>query len=255
LRVCLNELGQAPSQLLRSENKSIVLPLKSRWEQPITDIPSAIADSQLTPIDILYMDVKAIFVQILRVLSKNLLSSSSLREIAKTAASSKNPVLANKGATASDMLTQLEQAMSVDECQVLLKEEIDLELEHLGNVRENIRKELVSLEGVYSTIIEHNGFLKSQLEYFKTYLQNVRGQAGLSQVKSGKAQVQGPFKFSYSKMESDGIILESQIPENRRSNLIFTIISPVSGTFILSLEFKGINYIIETASVILTLFV
>ncbi|TPX64211.1 hypothetical protein SpCBS45565_g06072 [Spizellomyces sp. 'palustris'] len=232
LRICLNDLGPAPSQVPRAENKAIVLPLFSRWEQPITDIPSAMADSELTQGDILYMDTKALFVQILRtmpVLAAAAVNSSSngstainLPRVAETAATSRDPTLVKKGIKVREMLRQLEEMQVVDRADghALMCEEVRQELVHLGNLREKVDKEISSLEIVYKTILDHNNYLRSQLESYKAYLQNVRIQSGLVNTKSSKGQLRAMSQ-----------IIGGQI--------FFNIMSPVPGTFIIALHYKG----------------
>jgi len=106
------------------------------------------------------------------------------------------------------------------------------ELAHLGNLREKVVVETKSLDSVYKTICDHNAYLRSQLEQYKAYLQNVRqtsatgkkGQSGGVGVvtvagkdaKQGKgAANMGPFKFTHQQFEKDGIIIETNVPENR----------------------------------------
>ncbi|KAI9361280.1 Rho GTPase activation protein [Zopfochytrium polystomum] len=243
LGICLNDLGPAPPQVPRSENRAIVLPLFSRWEQPITDIPSAIADSQLTQGDILYMDTKALFVQVLRLMPTVAAARPmDLFKVAESAGTSREQSLTKKGVKVREMLLQLEEMGVVDrkDKHALLVEEIQQELVHLGNLKEKVYKEVQSLEVVFSTILDHNNYLKSQLESYKAYLQNVRVQAGMStSLKGGKGLVQGPFKFTHQQWEKEGIIVESNVPEARRANIFFNIFSPVAGTFVIALHYKG----------------
>ncbi|KAJ3277475.1 glyceraldehyde-3-phosphate dehydrogenase 1 [Borealophlyctis nickersoniae] len=242
LRICLMDLGPAPAQVPRDENKAIVLPLFSRWETAVNDVPSAIADSQLTQGDILYMDTKAIFVQILRTMA-TLASGSKLNltKIAETAATSRDPTMVKKGIKVREMLRQLEEMAVVDprDGHRLMVEEVQSELAHLGNLRATVMKEIQSLDIVYKTIIDHNNYLRSQLESYKAYLQNVRIQSGLAPNKPSKSQVAGPVKFTHQQLEKDGIIVESNVPENRRANIYFNILSPLPGTFIIALHYKG----------------
>ncbi|KAJ3214314.1 glyceraldehyde-3-phosphate dehydrogenase 1 [Dinochytrium kinnereticum] len=242
LRICLSDLGPAPHQMPRSENRAIVLPLFSRWEQAITDIPSVIADSQLTQGDILYMDTKAIFVQILRTMPSAMnIKPMNLFKVAEAAATARDTSMVKKGLKVREMLSQLEEMDVVEsnDGHELLVEEITQELLHLGNLKDKVNKEIMSLEVVYKTIIDHNNYQKSQLESYKAYLQNVRVQSGLATSKGGRGQIQGPFKFTHAQMERDSIIVESNVPENRRGNIFFNISSPVMGTFLIALHFKG----------------
>jgi Ras GTPase-activating-like protein IQGAP2/3 len=216
--------------------------LFSRWEQPITDIPSAIADSQLTQGDILYMDTKALFVQILRTMpTLASMSPLNLHKVAETAATSRDQSMVKKGLKVREMVLQLEEMGVIDakDGHALIVEEILQELAHLGNLKEKINLEITSLETVYKSISEHNNYLRSQLESYKAYLQNVRVQASLATTKSGKGQLQGPYKFTHAQLEKDGVIVESSVPDNRRSNIFFSISSPIAGTFLITLNYKG----------------
>ncbi|KAJ3004685.1 hypothetical protein NUW54_g4696 [Trametes sanguinea] len=44
---------------------------------------------------------------------------------------------------------------------------------------------------------------------------------------------------SYQKLEKEGIIVESNVPDNRRPNIYFNFTSPTPGTFIIALHYKG----------------
>lgn len=76
-----------------------------------------------------------------------------------------------------------------------------------------------------------SSYLRSQLEQYKSYLQNVRGASGGKdskgqtpvgvtavggkEKKQVKAQLLGPYRFTHAQFEKEGIILESNVPENR----------------------------------------
>ncbi|SAM05849.1 hypothetical protein [Absidia glauca] len=232
--------------------------------------------STLTLNDILYMETKAIYVQLIRSLPH--LSNSGalgldLDYIAETAATTKDAQLVRKGIKVKDMLRELEDMGIIDhqDRYKLLVEEITQELAHLGNLKEKVLLELTSLESVYKTILDHNTYLRGQLESYKAYLQNVRiqssgaekqtkksvgigvqvsgtygggglgdgGHAGHVNSKKKGSDVQGPFKFSYSQLEKDGVISQSNVPESRRPNIYFAFTSPLPGTFVIAMHFKG----------------
>jgi len=217
------------------------------------------SENNITQNDILYMETKAIFVQLIRSLPH--LSNQrplQLDYIAETAATTKDAQLVRKGIKVKEMMRELEEAAVVDhrDGYALLAEEIAQELTHLGNLREKVNQEIQSLEGVYQTILDHNNYLRSQLESYKAYLQNVRMQSGGGEKgtknsvgigvevdgkvkKQPKAQVLGPFKFTHAQLEKEGIIVESNVPDNRRANIYFAITSPIPGTFIIALHYKG----------------
>lgn len=264
LRILLDELGPAPGQVPRKENRAIELPLYSRWEMPIQDITTALmAENNLTQNDILYMETKSIFVQLIR--SIPTLTDKrpmNLAHIVERAATAKDAVLVRKGLKVKEMLRELEEMQLLGDRKdghKLLTDEIAAELTHLGNMREKVLLETRSLEAVFKTIGDHNAYLRSQLEQYKAYLQNVRmtsignqkgssktggGGVGVVSVdgkerKQSKSLGLGPFKFSHGQFEKDGVITESNVPENRRANIFFQIVSPSPGTFIIGLHYKG----------------
>ncbi|CAO3622703.1 unnamed protein product [Cunninghamella blakesleeana] len=268
LRILTLELGQPPQQVPRKQNKAIELPLFSRWEMPIQDLTMTLmSDNNITQNDILYMEAKAIFVQIIRSLPQ-LMNKQPLRlhHIAETAGTAKDAQLVHKGIKVKEMLRELEEAKVIDRSDGhrLLVEEITQELAHLGDLKVKVMEELKSLQNVYKTIQDHNNYLMSQLESYKAYLQNVRIQSGGGaananannkkqvglgvEVVEGKAKkstsgnkthIQGPFKFTHQQLERDGIIAETEVPESRRNNIYVTITSPIPGTFIIELHYRG----------------
>ncbi|KAI0218425.1 RasGAP protein [Massospora cicadina] len=242
LRICLEELGAPPPQVPRYENKTVELPLFSRFETPIEGLGTFPNDINITKTDLLYMETKSIFVQILRAMPQLAQAELNLPEAAKNASTSKDPALVRKGIKVFDMLNELGELGAVDpkDSYKLMTEEVNQEIAHLGNLREKIKEEYESLEAVFKAICDHNNYLRCQLESYKAYLQNVRFQTGGSGIKEkAKPQVLGPYKFSHFQLEKDGTIVESNIPENRRNNIYFNIFSPVPGTFIIALHYKG----------------
>lgn len=233
LRVLTDDLGPAPAQVPRKENRTIELPLYSRWETPIQDIHMALmSENNLTQNDILYMETKSIFVQLIRsmpnVADKRPINLSA---IAEKAATTKDAVLVRKGIKVKEMMRELEELHIIDrkDDYKLMQDEVAAELLHLGNLREKVILETRSLEAVYKTIGDHNSYLRSQLEQYKAYLQNVRltshkdkGAQPISVVSVGgkekkavKSTVLGPYRFTHAQLEKEGIIVESNVPENR----------------------------------------
>ncbi|UOH83671.1 hypothetical protein LQV05_006405 [Cryptococcus neoformans] len=256
LRILLDELGPAPAQVPRKENHSIELPLFSRWETPIQDLSTSLMSDSVTQNDINYMEAKAIFVQLLR--SMPTLADKrpiNLPGLAEKAATSNDPVLVRRGIKVQALLSELDGAGVVGQSNDygLMQDEVAAEMVHLGNTKEKVVLESRSLESVYKTICDHNNYLRSQLEQYKAYLQNVRltsskekGASGVGVVtvngkekKQAKNQALGPYRFTHAQFEKEGIIMESNVPENRRMNIYFNITSPTPGTFIIALHFKG----------------
>ncbi len=223
--------------------------------------------------DMLYMETKSIFVQLIRSIPHAAEKRPyNLAAIAERAATTKDATLVRKGIKVKEMLRELEEQKIVEQADgyKLMQDEVAAELVHLGNLREKVLLETKSLEAVYKTICDHNNYMRSQLEQYKAYLQNVRLTAskdkgsstgvgvitvGGKEKKPAKAAVLGPYRFTHAQLEKEGIIVESNVPDNRlvrarsfmiltdaafrRPNIYFNITSPTPGTFIIALHYKG----------------
>lgn len=242
LHTLLKELGPAPPQVPRSENRTINLPLFSKWETSVDDLTAAL---DITQEEVYFMEAKSTFVQILRALPPN---SSVLRRplrldrIAEAAATLKNDaVMVRKGIRTMELLSQLQEMGVIDRSDdfSLLRDEIEQELVHLGSLKEKVLEETKKLEEVFRTIRDHNAYLVGQLETYKSYLHNVRSQSEGKQRKQQKNQELGPYKFTHQQLEKEGVIRKSNVPENRRANIYFMFKSPTPGTFVISLHYKG----------------
>lgn len=242
LNLILHELGPAPAQLPRKENRAINLPLFSKWETAVEDLTAAL---DITQEEVYFMEAKATFVQIMRSLPQN---SSVLRRplrldrVAETAATLKNnQIMVKKGIRSMELLSQLQELGVVDKSDQfgLLRDEVEQELVHLGSLKEKVTEETKKLEEVFRTIHDHNSYLVNQLETYKSYLHNVRSQSEGKTRKQQKQQVLGPYKFTHQQLEKEGVIQKSNVPDNRRANIFFNFTSPLPGTFVISLHYKG----------------
>ena len=243
LGVLLQELGPAPAQLPRKENRALNLPLFSRWETALDDLTQAL---DITQEEVYFMEAKSTFVQIMRSLPQNAAVTRRplrLDRIAEAAATLKNDVvMVRKGIRAMELLSQLQEMGIIDRSDdfSLLRDEVEQELAHLGSLREKVLEETQKLEDVYKTIRDHNAYLLSQLDTYKNYLHNVRSQSeGNKRGKDVKNRELGPYKFTHAQLEKEGVIRRSNVPENRRGNIYFMFRSPLAGTFVISLHYKG----------------
>lgn len=243
LNLLLQDLGPAPPQLPRQENRTITLPLYSKWETAIDDLTSAL---DITQEEVFFMEAKSTFVQIMRSLPHNTnVAKRPLRldKIAEAAATLKNDaVMVRKGIRSMELLSQLQEMGVIDRSDdfSLLRDEVEQELVHLGSMKEKVVEETKKLDEVFKTIRDHNAYLLSQLDTYKSYLHNVRSQAeGIKRGKDLKAKELGPYKFTHAQLEKEGVIRRSNVPENRRGNIYFMFKSPLAGTFVISLHYKG----------------
>ncbi|MCJ1437164.1 glyceraldehyde-3-phosphate dehydrogenase 1 [Xylographa pallens] len=244
LKLLLQELGPAPAQLPRKENRAINLPLFSKWETAIDDLTAAL---DITEEEIYFMEAKATFVQIMRSLPQHsavIKRPLRLDRVAEAAATLKNDgVMVRKGIRCMELLSQLQELGVIDKSDgfSLLRDEVEQELVHLGSLKDKVIEETKKLEEVFRTIRDHNSYLVGQLETYKSYLHNVRSQSEGKQRKQQKQQVLGPYKFTHQQLEKEGVIQKSNVPDNRRANIYFNFTSPLPGTFVISLHYKGRN--------------
>ncbi len=110
LAIITAELGPAPPQLPRKDNRVINLPLFSRWETAIDDLTAAL---DITQEEVFFMEAKSVFVQIMRSIPQNAAVARRplrLERIADAAATSKNDaVMVRKGIRAMELLSQLQR--------------------------------------------------------------------------------------------------------------------------------------------------
>lgn len=244
LHVLLQDLGSAPAQLPRKDNRAITLPLFSRWETSFDDLTQQL---DITQEEVFFMEAKSGFVQIIRSLPPNaraLRRPLRLEHIAEAAGTLKNdPTMVRKGIRCMELLNQLQETGAIDKADnyAVLRDEIEQELAHLGSLKEKVLEETTKLEDVYKTIRDHNAYLLSQLDTYKNYLHNVRSQSeGVKRGKDVKNKELGPYKWTHAQLERDGVISRSNVPENRRGNIYFMFRSPLAGTFVISLHYKGV---------------
>jgi Ras GTPase-activating-like protein IQGAP2/3 len=243
LGVLLQDLGSAPAQVPRKENRAIALPLYSRWETSFEDFTHAL---DITQEEIFFMEAKSTFVQIMRSIPQaTAVTRRPLRldRVAEAAGTLKNDaIMVRKGIRCMELLTQLAEMGVIDRADdyAVLRDEVDSELAHLGSLKEKVLEETAKLEDVFKTIRDHNSYLLSQLDTYKNYLHNVRSQSeGIRRGKAEKVRELGPYKFTHTQLEKDGVITRSNVPENRRGNIFFMFRSPLAGTFVISLHYKG----------------
>ncbi len=191
------------------------------------------------------MEAKSTFVQIMRSLPRNnsvMRRPLRLDKVAEAAATRlHDAIMVKKGIRAMELLSSLQEFGVIDIADNfgLLRDEVEQELVHLGSLKDKVVEESRKLEEVFRTIRDHNSYLVGQLETYKSYLHNVRSQSEGKQRKQQKQQILGPYKFTHQQLEKEGVIQKSNVPDNRRANIYFNFTSPLPGTFVISLHYKG----------------
>ncbi|ODQ63815.1 Rho GTPase activation protein [Nadsonia fulvescens var. elongata DSM 6958] len=231
LSLLLEELGPPPALVPRQNNANMSLPLFSKWASPLSEetldpsnafLPSAVPFlSTLARPDVVFMELKTLMINIIRSYPSNhsiLKRPLDLNFIANHAASSADINLVKRGIKAIDLLTELvlmtETSLTSSEDPALLVDEIEYELTQLGSLLHTLEEESVSLEKVLHVIGEHNEYLHSQLETYRSYLRNVRnggnqqGQPSLQQRYIDEA-VTNQKKLHYTKLPKLNIFSSS----------------------------------------------
>lgn len=260
LRQLLQLLGPAPKGLPRKASYFVDLPLYSKWETSIYDLNSTlITENNMTQSDILYMEAKAALVRLLQKIPQALEERPiNLSALITSGMEHQRQDIKDLSARAMRMLRELEETRVIrDQAQqTLLIEEVTLEFEYKATPKEKLMDEMICLESVHSTLEQKNTYLRGQLDTYKNYLQNVRCVSGSVNAKGDKilpfvdvesrnrkmprALVTNPtHKYSLEHFSRDGVILQCDIPEERRQQIYFSIYSPTPGSFLIALHFKG----------------
>jgi len=174
---------------------------------------------------------------------------ATLLEASKYAQAHKDLILDEQIKKTIDNLNKLREAKIVTEADNYskLRRDVAEELVNIEKLNDKIRTETETLGTVLNNIRDHNKFLLCQLDVYKEYLQNVREKAygpkvtkkPLSKTKTAKPRATGPFKYTYQQLEKDGVIMSSEVPEERRTGVCFSFESTLPGVFDISLSYKG----------------
>ncbi|KAL7749892.1 RasGAP protein [Sorochytrium milnesiophthora] len=176
IRVILDELGAAPQQVPRTENRSYQLELYSRWQTDIGGTEGLIQSTNVSPAEVTYLEAKTTFVELLRSCPQLYVRPLNLVRVLDMARSIKDEAVTRSARRAFALLTQLEDANIVSrrDGYRIITEEVQNELVSIDTLKERIHAETASLRVVYKAILEHNDYLRSQLDTYRSYLQNVR---------------------------------------------------------------------------------
>jgi len=240
----LNELGPAPPQMPRKDNANVQLQLLNRYQGNESNDAKEMKPEQI------YMETKYLLFTIIK----------SMPEMSNIYNKSNNDIVtvlkeAQKYAMEKNDFKLIEKVKKIHQnCKKLTEEGVITETDGFAKLRKDTVQELVNYEAqiqktnsdierlrtVLNNIHEHNEFLKQQYEAYQEYLESVRRNSFTNIKKDGKStkaakkvQKRGPFKFSHVKLQQDGVIIESEVPEERRSNIFFSFSSQII-TFLFS---------------------
>jgi len=244
LREILNELGLAPPQLPRKDNANVDLLLLNRYKDTSDDNKEQSMPEQI------YTETKYLLFTIIRSLptlspkAENDIKTL-LEEAQKFAQEKKDSKLADKVKKVHQSLKRLVEDQIIAEADNYAKLRRDT-VQELTNYEAQIQKttaDLERLKAVLKNIHENNNFLKQQYDAYQKYLENVRQNCSTTpgKVKNTKQSKKGPFKFSHVKLQQDGVIIESEVPDERRQHIFFSFSSSAPGVFDVAVMYKSRN--------------
>jgi Ras GTPase-activating-like protein IQGAP2/3 len=267
LRQILQELGPAPPQLPRGENATVDLKLANRFENEPGNALNMRPER-------MYNETKYLLFYILKTLptitnDDNGDIKKQIEMIANYAQERKDQDLLEKTKKIIHNCKKLVQdgLLSEDDNYAMLRKDIIQELLNYETYIQKSSTDLDRLKQVRQAIQEHNGFLQQQLSTYEVYLVNVKQQS-LPHTPSGPTHAAGvsannatgdkktkekvdkdkdkkqskkkqSFKFSHVQLEKDGIIISSDVPDERRSNIFFSFASPTPGTYTVTVLYKS----------------
>eukprot|EP01114_Cavostelium_apophysatum_P006458 TRINITY_DN1777_c0_g3_i1.p1 TRINITY_DN1777_c0_g3~~TRINITY_DN1777_c0_g3_i1.p1 ORF type:complete len:766 (+),score=273.66 TRINITY_DN1777_c0_g3_i1:272-2569(+) len=246
LKEILSELGPAPPQLPRKDNANVDLALLNRYQSAA----GPTGDGQESKPEQLYTETKYLLFTVIKSLPRMPPNTADdinalLDEAQKYAMEKKD-----KDFKLADKIKKIHANLKKLEAEGVITQE-----DNFAKLRRDTVQELVNyefqiqktstdvdrLKNVLKNIHEHNEFLKQQYDAYKEYLNNVRQNCSSTPNKPSKAAKKGPFKFNHVKLQQDGVIIESEVPEERRSNIFFSFSSSVPGTFDVNVMYKNRN--------------
>mmetsp|Transcript_17716 Transcript_17716/g.53103 ORF Transcript_17716/g.53103 Transcript_17716/m.53103 type:complete len:779 (+) Transcript_17716:136-2472(+) len=246
----LKDLGPAPPQLPRKENANTDLKLDNSF---------LLEESDSHNTEHLYSETKTLLFQIIKALPSSdnqkddiTVTITEARDYANRAHDAKMMEMVKRFVENCAQLVELGVLSEADNYSTLREDAI----QELINYEEQLDKtegDIVRLKEVLRSIHEHNHFLQQQMEAYKEYLDNVRANCAggkkdkqkkeKSAKKSGsstkKGKGQGPFKFSHKSLESDKIIVKSEVPPERKSGIQFSFSETQPGIYRVKVLYKG----------------
>ena len=253
----LKDLGPSPPQLPRKDNANVDLKLETGMLLPQTE-------PEVTP-EQLYHETKYLLFSIIKALPD--IKGAKTQDIPSTLDLARQIAFKSQNAPLAEMINNITTNIGdlvtaglirEDDGYAQLRKDAMQELLNYEKQVDKSNADINLLSQVIGNIREHNTFLQQQLEVYKEYLENVRQNCSSSKPvakkkpektkkkspsssssSSSSARKLGPVKFSHNLLEKDGIIIESEVPAERRSSISFSFTSPNPGSFEIEVLYKG----------------
>jgi len=246
----MKQIGNAPAQLPRKDNANVDLELDK-------SIKREVGTEDNCTVDQTYSETKYLLFLVLKALVEQADQCQSIDDLLRLGAS----VAKRKGnRSLADHVQQITENCRDLEARGLLSREDDYaalrrdtaaEMMNHDTLLRQTKTDRARLTEVLQSIQNHHSFLQEQFNAYKEYLENVRQQSACTtknkksedkkkkkdKAKHKKDKPRGPFKYSHSQLEKDGIIVESEAPMDRRGAIFFSFSSTSPGEFDVSVLF------------------
>jgi hypothetical protein len=217
MREILLTLGAAPAQVPVAENHPVAVELveKAKFDKRLTEAPhpDLEASSLLMVQSPVFSNAKKLLQVVLKAMPKSVYESSSslddfLERGKQYAREKKNVALAEQISNVESMLITMSSFQSRDTSKVKTSEKFLSSMVELARDRqealEDIQKKKKLVKGAFKTIEDHSTYLEGQLDYYRTYLDNVR--KGQAQDFGTSKEYDQVYKVSHSKLEEMKVI-------------------------------------------------
>lgn len=235
LRLILTDLGDPP-QIAEEDNREIQLTLTNRFKQNMEEEISSSAS--------LYAETKELVINTFRLIPVQ--GTDTEQTLVSILNYGKQHAEENKNTALETNINKIFENIKSLEAEGLITKEdnyssflrdIALEVANRAEIREQQRKEIKRLTQTLRNLRKHQKYLTDQTHQYNDYLQKCRqNQAGKSKKKKKSKKGEnpnkiGPFEFSYQKLQSKGVIIDSDVPHDMIKKTKFVISSEEVGVF------------------------
>jgi len=248
MREVMQELGTAPAQLPRKENANVDLEL-DKTVKGTEDTSSYSADQIYTESKYLLFMVMKALPQVRNGVPASITIDQVLEQATGFAKARGDNNLYESVERVKENIKLLvrEGIISSADDYATLRKDAAAELMNQNELIEKTGADLARLKEVLGNIQDHHAFLQEQFDAYKEYLDNVRSKSNCVDLKKKKkeekaerkakkkegksSKAKGPFKYSHTQLEKDGIIMSSEVPEDRHSSIFFVFSASTPGVF------------------------
>eukprot|EP00475_Leptophrys_vorax_P005130 TRINITY_DN1307_c0_g2_i1.p1 TRINITY_DN1307_c0_g2~~TRINITY_DN1307_c0_g2_i1.p1 ORF type:complete len:901 (+),score=234.58 TRINITY_DN1307_c0_g2_i1:125-2827(+) len=217
MREILQSLGAAPPQVPVSENHPVAVELveKAKFDKRLTEAPhpDLEASSLLMVQSPVFSNAKKLIQQVLKAMPKSIYESSSslddfLERAKQYAREKKNLVVVEHISNVESMLVTMSSFQSKESNRMKTSERFFSSMVEQAKDRQealdDIQKKKKLVKNAFKIIEDHSTYLEGQLDYYRTYLDNVR--KGQAQDFGNSKEYDQVYKVSHPKLEEMKVI-------------------------------------------------